>query len=420
MMQKSRWSFLDNLGNSSSALFHVENDLPIENKIHLQLQLTNLVTVSVAFLCLEEIQSSSLTMQEIANALKERYEIKFAGQNWYCAISKINPTVATTIGGETLCIHVGGLVESLKLVSGDLHVVLWRTRELGTGQDLLDSVAAKIDDDKKKKSAVDDWINKYLNKMKEIQVQYYKDKEDLIENLVKPIVDAVGIYWNIVVGDFVDTIINDAKIVRKFEVICRNGLRVVVFKESHSHQQIVDHSLIAALHYYGKAFFNFEKIAEHIKLKSRFLISQMMPTFRISLPVSVAYVRGYISANCAAAHKLYIDSLAFQYSLIIWVQNVNVSYSPIDSSDVISYVRKILEHILSLVPYSVDMINDLKLSTSIRDLLQMKFGGSWSCLLGNTNHFQHLIYHNGNYYNFVFGQLEIVVYQPGPICSEDC
>lgn len=124
---------------------------------------------------------------------------------------------------------------------------------------------------------------------------------------------------------------------------------------------------------------------------------------------------GYFALFRHDRYHLTIDGLEQNMRFDIWISNMNIPYIPIEESDVVL-------NFLNLLKTTDTSTHDdrLNLPIVVCFTMQKKFGGeNWCCILADTNSFDYCIYHNGNYYNFVVDELEVVIYQPGLICSED-
>jgi cytohesin len=402
MMQNSFWAIGDTQGNLCKEIFSIKNYVPNESKKKLILQSFSLTMASAGFRILEELQEKGASMEDIACRFKKIYEIKY-GNVWHCIVGEESPISWPDRSIETIIIK-----------SCDITVYLWRTSRQDSIQIFEDvGILNLIDDKISDKSTVDDWINDHLIEIREKRIEDFDHYEDLFRYLRESISQNIGRDWGFMAGKrIVNTITSAENTNRMFSVICKNGMEIAVFKGERGDALTVNHSIYATLHHYGEAFFNFEK-TDQLSPNSFLTVAEIQKTLRLPFPVQIEYSRGLFLNYCSFRYglKIYLQIGSHCY---FWLSNVNCPQLQLEKNEVIFEIVKWLK---MLSPYP-ELRQDLPFQICIK--MQLKFGGfNWCCTLADANSYQHVIYHNGNYFNFVIGELMVVLYQPGLICSED-
>lgn len=254
MMQNSCWSHIDIKGYTNQQ-FSIDNNVAMESKKTIYLQSVSLMMASLAYKTLEELHSAGATMQEIANTMKENYELKY-GNVWHCILGDAVPIIKNK--GENIIIK-----------SGDCFVTIFRTSQ-STAIEIFDGIdKIKIVENKTTmQNAVDNWLEQFCNKNNS-QELHDADDQAMIDYVINWIAFSIGENWSFNCSKSPVEIVTFTESIKRFKLALSNNLRIDIFKTAHIQSLNVDHSTCAAILHYASAIFNVDKLAPKLLLSGK-------------------------------------------------------------------------------------------------------------------------------------------------------
>jgi hypothetical protein len=364
----------------------------------------------IGFLRLKQMVDNNVSYDQIASELKQLYDEKHE-KYWHCFVSDDEDTTFKGFRHELVYLRYAGGKKSVE-------ACLCTSRYVGLDKLKERAREIKVIQDKKNiaENSVDNFIKEkfVVFSNKRLENENYGDYNEAFANFLSAeLISAYGNRWNCIVGRNIFYCItgqySGSVLQHTF-----NGRQVIVFKMKKQPLVQFDHSTYAIIcQKFGvpakwrvnssdqlpKERLPVEDILRILKTGN--IISEITGQKWPDMPLQIMCHHGAESSfNKDTTITLLECDPQFNMSMSIWKTR---------EAEYVQVTGNIGETILRLIKEN----EPKRIASIIRSYMIENYGGEWFCFVADTNGFQFVIYHNGNLFNFLVGDLEIVLYQPG-------
>jgi hypothetical protein len=352
--------------------------------------------------------NKNLDNDQIARELKQLYDEEH-GKYWHCFLSDDEDT--------TLKMYRHNLIYLKYAGKRTVDAVLCASRYVGLEK--LKERAKEIKFIQDKRNVEDNCIENFIKEKfnafanKKLELKSFGDYNEALANfLFDEVTSAYGRQWCCIVGRNIFHCITGQYIGSVLQFTF-NERQIVFFKMKKEPLVQFDHSTYATICHKFNLPANWKvELSDPLPderlpvedildiLKTRNIVMETTGE-KLNMPLQIMCHRGCESSfNKDKTYILLECDPQFKMSMSIWMTK-EAEFVPVNANigkDILHLVRE-------------DKTE--RTAAIIRTYIIEKYGGEWFCLVADTNGFQFVIYHNRNLFNFLIGDLEIVLYQPG-------